>query len=65
MNVLELLEGGGLLVVCVLLVVFAVARSRNTDGAWPSGILPTNVLVLLIIASGFFGLAAFIDSFVT
>lgn len=65
MNVLELLQGGGLLVVCALLVAFVVARSKNSGGAWPSGILSTNVLVLLIIASGFFGLAAFIDSFVT
>lgn len=63
MNVLELLEGGGLLVACVLLIVFAVARSKGTRGEWPRGILATNVLVLLIIATGFFGIAAFIHSF--
>lgn len=65
MNVMELIEGGGLLIVCALLVAFALVRSKGTAGAWPSGILTTNTLVLLIIASGFFGLAAFIDSFMT
>ncbi len=65
MNVLELLEGGGLLGVCVLLVVFAVARAKGAGGDWPSGILSTNFLVLVIIATGFFGIATFIDSFVT
>jgi len=65
MNIWELLEGGGLLGVCVLLVIFAVARAKGAGGDWPRGILPTNFLVLLIIGTGFFGIATFIDSFVS
>lgn len=62
-NIMELLEGGGLLVVSIALLVFAVSRSRATAESWPAGILSTNVLVLAIIGTGFFGIAAFIDSF--
>lgn len=65
MNIIEMLEGGGLLVICAVIIAFALARSRTSAGEWPRGILSTNVLVLLIIASGFFGLAAFIDSVLT
>ncbi len=62
-NVMELLEGGGLLVVSVLLIVFVVARSKGAGGDWPKGIITTNFLVLIIIGTGFFGIAAFIHSF--
>lgn len=65
MNIWEFVEGGGLLAVCALLVVFAVARAKGAGGEWPRGILPTNFLVLMIIATGFFGIATFIDSFVS
>ena len=64
-NIVEMLEGGGLLVVCALLIVFAVIRSRRSGGEWPRGIVPTNAVVLLIVATGFFGLIAFVDSFLT
>lgn len=63
MNLLELAEGGGLLILCVLFIAFAVVRSKGTGGSWPKGILVTNILVLLIVGTGFFGLIAFIDSF--
>lgn len=65
MNVIELLESGGLLAVCAVLVAFAIARSKAARGEWPRGILRTNFLVLLIVATGFFGLVAFIDSVMT
>ncbi|MEQ8813230.1 MAG: hypothetical protein RLO51_02975 [Thalassobaculum sp.] len=65
MNVIELLEGGGLLIVSVLLIVFVVARNKTTGGNWPSSIVATNFMVLLIIGTGFFGIATFIDSFVS
>ena len=64
-NIMELVEGGGLLVVSIVLLVFAVSRSRASSESWPSGILSTNVLVLVIIGTGFFGIAAFIDSLLT
>ena len=64
MNILELLEGGGLLVVCALLTAFVIARSRGAGGEWPNGIIATNAMVLLIIATGFFGIATFIHSMV-
>lgn len=64
MNVFEFLEGGGLLVLCVLIVVFAITRSRAAHESWPKGVLATNALVLAIVASGFFGILTFIDSFV-
>jgi hypothetical protein len=64
MNFMELIEGGGLLAVSIILMVFAVTRSRSTSESWPKGILSTNALVLLIIATGFFGIAVFIDSFI-
>lgn len=63
MNVIELLEGGGLLIVCAVLIVFVVARHKSTNGNWPSSILATNFMVLLIISTGFFGIATFIASF--
>lgn len=63
MNVMELIEGGGLLIVCGLLIVFVVARAKNASGDWPRGIISTNFMVLLIIGTGFFGIAAFISSF--
>ncbi|GHD61826.1 hypothetical protein GCM10017083_49720 [Thalassobaculum fulvum] len=63
MNVLEFVEGGGLLIVCALLIAFAIARSKGAGGEWPRGILPTNFLVLMIIGTGFFGIATFIHSF--
>lgn len=65
MNVVELLEGGGLLILCALLVVFAIMRSKSSGGEWPRSILATNAMVLVIVATGFFGLVAFIDSFLT
>jgi len=65
MNVVELLEGGGLLILCAILVVFAIMRSKASGGEWPRSILGTNAMVLVIVATGFFGLVAFIDSFVT
>ncbi len=65
MNVLEFIEGGGLLLISGALIVFAIARNKATEGGWPKGIIPTNFFVLLIIASGFFGIATFIDSFLT
>lgn len=65
MNFIELLEGGGLIVICALLIAFATIRSRRSGGEWPRGIIPTNAMVLLIVATGFFGLVAFIDSFLT
>lgn len=64
MNVIELLEGGGLLVVCALLVAFVIARSKGAGGEWPKGVILTNFVVLLIIATGFFGIATFIHSIV-
>ncbi len=63
MNVIELIEGGGLLIVCALLIVFVAARARKANGNWPAGIITTNAMVLLIIATGFFGIAVFIASF--
>ena len=64
MDLFAFLEGGGLLVLCALLVAFAIARNKKAPNGWPRGVLRTNALVLTIIASGFFGLATFIDSFV-
>lgn len=63
MNIMEFVEGGGLLIICIVILVFAVTKSRATSESWPKGILSTNALVLIIIATGFFGIAAFIDSF--
>ena len=63
MNVIELLEGGGLLVVCALIIVFALAKHKKSPGGWPKGIIATNALVLVIIATGFFGIATFLHSF--
>lgn len=63
MNVVELLEGGGLLIVCGLLVAFAIVRSKGAEGGWPRGVVSTNLLVLLIVGTGFFGIIAFVDSF--
>lgn len=64
MNLIELLEGGGLLIVCALLIAFVIARSRGAGGDWPKGVITTNAIVLLIIATGFFGIATFIHSMV-
>jgi|GEM_PF-745856 len=64
MHVLEMLEGGGLLIVCVALIVFVVTQARKRRGDWPSGIISTNVVVLLIVGTGFFGIAMFIASFI-
>src|SRR3546814_13377110 len=55
MNVLEMLEGGGLLIVCALVVAFVLVRREAAGGDWPAGILSTNGLVLLILSRGFFG----------
>lgn len=63
MNAIEFLEGGGLLAVSAILAVFAATRSRRSIGDWPKGVISTNALVLVIIATGFFGIATFIDSF--
>lgn len=65
MDIIEMLEGGGLLIVCVLIIVFAMARNKRSPEGWPKGIIVTNFLVLAVIATGFFGLATFIDSFIT
>ncbi len=62
MNVIELLEGGGLLVVCALIIVFALAKNKKSPDGWPKGIMFTNALVLVIIATGFFGIATFLHS---
>ncbi len=63
MNVIELLEGGGLLVVCALIIVFALAKNKKSPEGWPKSIMVTNALVLVIIATGFFGIATFLHSF--
>lgn len=63
MNVIELLEGGGLLVACILIILFAIARNKRSPDGWPKGIVVTNALVLAIIGTGFFGIAALIHSF--
>lgn len=64
MNLMELLEGGGLLIICALLVAFTIARSKGAGGDWPKSVVATNFIVLLIIGTGFFGIAAFIHSIV-
>lgn len=59
---IEILEGVGLIIISGLLAALLIFKNRKSDRPWPNNPHYVNALIVMIIATGAFGLALEIDN---